>query len=293
VGKYEQASRTYQRVLELEPGNKLATEGLRTVAGMTSTAAEAAVANKGDAVAVAMGTAERQLLRQDLDGAERTLTEALAKSPNDMRLIMAMAQLYATVRNDPKVANEWIDKGLAITPNEERLLQFRAVLSSKDPYDRAIEVVRLQYPDPKQAAVYKYLTLADLQDRLKDMLARPGAPESEEAMLKKSQERAGAALPEALEAALKAAPGEESGLDRATLSAITRSDWDAVERYAATAEAAGERALAATLRSRSLLAQNKPDAAMQVLLAADIAGRRTPPADWVVLAVPADHAPSA
>jgi len=31
----------------------------------------------------------------------------------------------------------------------------------------------------------------------------------------------------------------------------------------------------------------------QVLLAADIAGRRTPPADWVVLAVPADHAPSA
>jgi len=31
----------------------------------------------------------------------------------------------------------------------------------------------------------------------------------------------------------------------------------------------------------------------QVLLAADIAGGRTPPADWVVLAVPADHAPGA
>jgi hypothetical protein len=31
----------------------------------------------------------------------------------------------------------------------------------------------------------------------------------------------------------------------------------------------------------------------QVLLAADIADGRTPPADWVVLAVPADHAPSA
>ena len=276
VGKYEQASRTYQRVLELEPGNKLATEGLRTVAGMTSTAAEAAVANKGDAVAVAMGTAERQLLRQDLDGAERTLTEALAKSPNDMRLIMAMAQLYATVRNDPKVANEWIDKGLAIAPNEERLLQFRAVLSSKDPYDRAIEVVRLQYPDPKLAAIYKYLTLADLQDRLTDMLARPGTPESEQAMLKKSQERTIAALPEALEAALKAAPGEEMVLERATLSAINRSDWNAIERYASSAETSGERALAATLRSRSLLAQNKLDASMQVLLDAEKAGERTP-----------------
>jgi hypothetical protein len=30
----------------------------------------------------------------------------------------------------------------------------------------------------------------------------------------------------------------------------------------------------------------------QVLVAADIAGARTPPADWVVLALPADHAPA-
>ena len=276
VGKYEQAARTYQRVLELEPGNKLASEGLRAVAGMTNTAAEAAVANKGDAVGVAMGTAERQLLRQDLDGAERTLTEALAKSPNDMRLIMAMAQLYATVRNDPKVANEWIDKGLAIAPNEERLLQFRAVLSSKDPYERAIEVVRLQYTDPKLSAIYKYLTLADLQDRLTEMLARPGMTESEQTLLKKSQERTIAALPEALEAALKAAPGEEMVLERATLSAINRSDWGAIERYASSAETSGERALAATLRSRSLLAQNKLDASMQVLLDAEKAGERSP-----------------
>jgi len=276
IGKYDQATRSYQRVLELEPGNKLATEGLRAVAGMTSTAADAAMANKGDAVAVAMGTAERQLLRQDLDGAERTLTETLAKNPNDLRLILAMAQLYATVRNDPKVANEWIDKGLAINPNEERLLQFRAVLSSKDPYERAIEVVRLQYADPKMAAIYKYLTLADLQDRLKEMLARPGIVEADAAMFKKSQERTTAAIPEALEAALKAAPGEEMVLERATLSAINQSDWSAIERFAVSADTAGERALAATLRSRSLLAQNKLDAAMQVLLDAEKAGERTP-----------------
>lgn len=276
IGKYEQATRTYQRVLELEPGNKLATDGLRVVSGMTTTAAEAAVANKGDAVAVAMGTAERQLLRQDLDGAERTLTETLAKNPNDIRLIMAMAQLYATVRNDPKAANAWIDKGLAINPNEERLLQFRAVLSSKDPFDRAIEVVRLQYTDPKAAAIYKYLTLADLQDRLKELLARPGGSESELALLKNSQAKTDAALPEALESALKAGPGEEMVLERATLSAIDRSDWAAIERYAVSAESAGERALAATLRSRSLLAQKKPDAAMQVLLEAEKSGQRTP-----------------
>lgn len=274
IGKYDQAMRTYQRVLALEPGNKLATEGLAAVAGMTSTAAEAAVANKGDDVAVTMGTAERMLLRQDIDGAERTLMEAFAKNPRDLRLILAMAQLYATVRNDPKLANEWIDKGLAISPNEERLLQFRAVLSSKDPYDRVIEAVRLQYTDAKLASIYKYVALADLQDRLKEILARPGAADAE--MLKKSQEKTTAALPEALEAALKAGPGEEMLLERATLSAINRSDWDAVERYAASAESSGERALAATLRSRSLLGQNKMDAAMQVLLDAEKAGERSP-----------------
>ncbi|NBV65044.1 MAG: hypothetical protein EBR71_11405, partial [Planctomycetes bacterium] len=142
--------------------------------------------------------------------------------------------------------------------------------------DRAIEVVRLQYPDPKLAAIYKYLTLADLQDRLKEMLARPGLAEADAAMFKKSQERTTSALPEALEAALKAAPGEEMVLERATISAVNQSDWNAIERFAASAESSGERALAATLRSRSLLAQNKVDASMQALLDAEKAGERTP-----------------
>lgn len=276
IGKYEQAQRSYQRVLELEPGNKLALEGLKAIGGLTSTAAEAAVANRDDFVAQAMGDAERMLLRQDVDGAERKLTETLVKAPKDLRLILAMAQLYATIRNDPKVANDWIEKGLAIDPSEQRLMQLRAVLSSKDPYERAMEVVRLQYTDPKVAAIYRYLTLADLEDRLKEAMPRPGVTEADKATMKAALDKTTAAMPEALDAALKAGPAEEMLLERAALTAINRSDWEAVDRLATTAEKAGERSMAATIRSRSLLAQGKPDESMKVLLDAEKAGERSP-----------------
>jgi len=266
TGKYEQAQRTYQRVLDIDPGNKLAVEGLKNLSGVSTSVATAAVANKHDTAGIALGDAEKLLLKRDVDGAQAVIMESLKTTPNDLRLITAMAQIYVTLSEDPKLANEWIDKGLAINPREERLLQFKAILSSKDPLDRILEAMRLQYPKAETQAIMKYLALLDLRGQLQGAVNNSRSLPELKTGAQNSLDRLNAMLPECFEAALKAGPTEENLLERAALESINAKDWPGVERIAQIADKAGERGIATTLRSRSLLMQDKPDEALNLLL---------------------------
>jgi tetratricopeptide (TPR) repeat protein len=279
TGRFDQARRTYERVLEIDSSQKVARERLDALGGMETTAAGAAVANRGDAVAALLGATERKLLARDLDGAEADLLAGLKSiktDPRDPRLIVALAQLYTLVRNDPVKAQEWIEKGLAIQPNEERLLQFKALLSSKDPLDRTLEAIRLQHPDPKAQAVYRYLALIDLTNQLTESLARPDMTDADRASANSALERARQMMPSSLEEALKADPRSEAVMEQATVDAVRRKDWAGVERIAAIADGIGERGIGATLRARSFLAQDRQTEAIGVLEAARKAGDESP-----------------
>jgi len=279
TGRYDQARKTYERVLEIDPSIAAAKAKLDGMQGMETTAAGAAMANQGDAIAALLGSTERKLLARDIDGAEADLLagyKAIKADPRDVRLLVALAQFYALVRNDPVKANEWIEKGLAIQPNEERLLQFKAVLSSKDPLDRVLEGVRLQYSDPRIQAVYRYLALSDLTRQLDETLLAPDLADADRTTSQGALERARGMMPKAFDEALKADPRSEALLERAALDATLRKDWETSERVAAVADDIGERGIGATLRARALLAQDKQTEALQLLEAARKAGDESP-----------------
>jgi tetratricopeptide (TPR) repeat protein len=279
TGRYDQARRTYELVLEIDPSLTTAKAKLEGLRGMETTAAGAATANQGDAIAALLGSTERKLLARDVDGAEADLLagyKAIKADPRDARLLVALAQFYALVRNDPVKAKEWIDKGLEVQPNEERLLQFKAVLSSKDPLDRVLEAVRLQYADPRVQSVYRYLALSDLTRQLEETLQAPDLPEADRTTAKGALDRARGMMPKALDEALKADPRSEALLERAALDATQAKDWQTNERIAAVADDIGERGIGATLRARALLAQDKQSEALQLLEAARKAGDESP-----------------
>jgi tetratricopeptide (TPR) repeat protein len=279
TGRIDQARKTYEQVLSIDPNHAFAKAKLEGLGGMETTAAGAALASRGDAVAELLGATERKLLARDFDAAEADLLagyKTIKTDPRDPRLMVALAQFYALVRNDPVKASEWIEKGLAIQPNEERLLQFKAILSSKDPLDRTLEAIRLQYPDPKAQAVYRYLTLSDLIQQLDETAQKPEVSDADRTMIKGSIERARAMLPGALDEALKADPRSEAVLERGALDAIQRKDWESVERVAKVADGTGERGIGATLRARALLAQDKQTEALQLLEVAKRAGDESP-----------------
>ena len=278
TGRFEQARKSYERALEIEPGNPTARAKLDSLGGMEVTAAGAANANAGDSVAQLLGSTERKLLSRDLDGAEADLLAGyknLKVDPRDARIVVALAQFYALVRNNPTEAQKWIEEGLKIRPSEERLLQFKAVLSSKDPLERSLEAVRLQYKDPREQAVYRYITLLDLLRQLQDSIAG-GMGGEDLATANSAVERARAMLPGALDEALKADPRSEVLMEQAALDAAQRKDWAGVERIAQVADGVGERGIGATLRARSLLAQDKQSEALQLLEAARKAGDESP-----------------
>ena len=279
TGRYDQARKTYEQVLAIDPSMAMARTKLDGLQGMETTAAGAATANQGDAIAELLGSTERKLLARDFDGAEADLLaghKTIKADPRDARLLVALAQFYALVRNDPAKAKEWIDQGLAIQPKEERLLQFKAVMSSKDPLERVLEGVRLQYADARVQSVYRYLALSDLSRQLEETLQAPDLAAADRTMAKDAVERARGMMPKALDEALKADPRSEALLERGALDAAQRKDWEGVERVAGVADGVGERGIGATLRARALLAQDKQGEALQLLETARKAGDESP-----------------
>ena len=289
TGKYEDAARTYRQVIEIDPENKIAADRLKSLGGLEVTAAGAATANKGDWISKALGDSERKLLSRDVDGAEQELLlaqkrlddqEARDKVPadrRDIRLTVALAQLYALLKSDEAKARQWITRGLAVQPNEERLLQFQATLSSKDLLERVDKLVELQYRDtPKARAVYRYLAVADLLPRLEGLARGADTPPDVREMAKSALERGQARLAADLDAALKAAPNSELLLEQAAQDGLARKDWSAVERIAAVADSAGERGIGATLRARVQLAQDRQAEGIALLEKARKAGDDSP-----------------
>jgi tetratricopeptide (TPR) repeat protein len=272
MGRPEQARRTIAEVQLLDPTNQRAKDMLvnlgRTPGSMTDAAAE----GRDDAVTGVLGEAERRIMAKDFDGAAAMLKAQLEKNPRDIRLYVALAQLYGAGKEDVQEGLAWIDRGLKIDPKDQRLLQLRALITTRDPVERVLGTLEVQYADAKARDVAIFVTLVDLRPSLQAIVDAPRSSDQLKRETKASLEKLDAMLPTRLEAALAAAPRDEFLLDAACREALSRRDWNGVERVAATAEKAGERGLAAVLRSRSLMAQEKPKDAMQLLLAARQAG---------------------
>lgn len=276
TGRTEEARATVLQVLATDPANDRAARLQKALEGTAVNVGEMAMANRDDAVAQVVSQAERLMIERDLAGAQQALSAALAQNPDDVRLYVALAQLTGIVMENADEGNRWIAEGLKRSPGNPTLLQFQALLSSRDPLERVLKSVELQYPDPDNRAVFGYINMVDLRVRLRQLAANAQAPAADRAQAEDALRRMDQMLPGMLDQALTVGAREEILLEAAAREAIERKDWTAVERVAAAGEQAGERGVAATLRSRALMAQEKPQEAMEVLVAARRAGDMSP-----------------
>jgi tetratricopeptide (TPR) repeat protein len=272
MGRVEQARRTIAEVEVLDPGNPRAKDMLVNLGRAPGSMTEAANEGRDDAISGMLGEAERRIMAKDFDGAAAMLKAQLEKNPRDLRLYIALAQLYGAAKEDVQEGLAWIDRGLKIDPKDQRLLQLRAMITTRDPVDRVLGSLEVQYADAKARDVAIYVTLVELRPSLQGIIDSPRSSDQLRRETTASLEKLDAMLPARLDAALAAAPRDEILLESACRESISRRDWNGVERIAASAEKAGERGMAAVIRSRSLIAQEKPRDAMQLLLAARQAG---------------------
>jgi tetratricopeptide (TPR) repeat protein len=272
MGRVEQARRTIADVQLIDPNNPRAKDLLVALGRAPGTMAEAAAEGRDDVVTEVLGQAERRIMAKDFDAAAAMLKAQLEKNPRDLRLYVALAQLYGAGKEDVQEGLAWIDRGLKIDPKDQRLLQLRAMITTRDPVERVLGSLEVQYADQRARDVAIYVTLVELRPSLQQIIESPRSTETVRKETQASLTRLEAMLPARLEAALSAAPRDEILLEAACRDALSRRDWAGVERIAATAEKSGERGMAAVLRSRVLMAQDQPKEAMQVLLAARQAG---------------------
>ena len=277
MGRPEQARRTIDEVQILDPGNQRAKDILVAISRAPSSFGDAVASGKDDAVTAVLGEAERRMMVKDFDGAGTILKAAVEKSPRDLRLYAALAQLYGAAQDNAAEGMVWVERGLKIDPMDQRMLQLKAIVSTRDPVERLLGTLAVQYPDQRARDIFTYISLAELRANLQQVIASPAASDELRKESQVSLDKVEALMPGRLDAALAVGARDELLLEAACRDAISRRDWTGVERVAAAADKAGERGLAAVMRSRSMMAQDRGQEAMQGLLAARQAGDQSAP----------------
>jgi tetratricopeptide (TPR) repeat protein len=274
MGRYDEARKSLQKILELNPDDQEAKASLEIIGSGGKSNTEVAASRAITPITAVIASAEREMLKRNYDGAIDLLAKELAANPKEIRLLQALCQINI-MKGDVPAAKGFVERGLALDPKNQYFLQMKAVTDNTDPIDRVLESVRLLYPDENEQKVQTYLGLSSTLSKLKQTIATTATDKLDPA-LKSQQERCEKLIGPALAAALAADPKNLTVLEIASSDAIEANDMAAAEKYAAAVDAAGDPGLAATIRSRVFVIQDKLPQAIAVLEAQRQKGEQSP-----------------
>ena len=274
MGRYDEARKALQKMLELNPDDKDAKATLAIIGDGKKSDIEVAAGLESNAMSTAVSKAERLMMKQDYDGAITLLAKEFAENPKAIRVLEALCQINI-VKNDIPAAQVFIEKGLALEPKNGYFLQMKAITSNKDPIDRILASVSAMYPDPKEQAIPMYQGLSSAMFKMRQAMAQLEA-EQIDALMKDQFQRCEKLLGPALDAALAADPKNLAVLEIAATDASDRKDYAAFEKYVALIAGTGDLGLAATIQSRNLVLQDKLPEALAVLQDARKKGDENP-----------------
>ncbi|MCE9619870.1 MAG: tetratricopeptide repeat protein [Planctomycetes bacterium] len=274
MGRYDEARKALEKLVEVSPDDKEARESLALLGDAKKTNTEVAATRATNAVTAALGAAEREMMKHNFDGAIAMLAKELAANPSEVRILQALCQVNI-VKGDLPAAKVFIDKGLALDPKNTYFLQMRAITDNTDPIDRIVASIKLLNTDPKEQKVQIYVGLSSAMYKMRQAVTN--IPEDKlDPAVKAQMERCEKMMGPALDEALAADPKNLLVLEIASGDAQDRKDFAAVEKYAAAVADAGDLGLAATIRSRVLVSQDKLQEAIAVIQAARQKGDQNP-----------------
>ena len=168
------------RVLTVDPTNESALRTLRLIDAVN----KEDVQFEGDPVVQTMLQARRMRTKAepDLAGAAKIVDEALAKKPDDVRLVSERVGIYAQ-GGDIAGAKAFLDKKIEQYPDSAVLKTFRTQLAENDPVKARLAIIDESQMPPVDKALQKYLIMrqAGLIKEAAPLLAEAAkaAPEDE------------------------------------------------------------------------------------------------------------------
>jgi len=274
MGRYNDARKALQKLLELNPDDKEAKAALALIGDGTKSDTAVAVQRSANAITVMIGNAERLMMKRDYDGAIAVLAKELAANPKEIRLYEALCQINI-VKGDIPAAKVFIEKGLTLDSKNSYFLQMKAVTSNDDPIDRIVTSVQLLYPDPKDQAVQMYQNLSGAMYKMQQAITQIREDQVTDIM-KDQLQRCQKLLGPALDAALALDPKNLLVLEMAATDAVERKDFQSSDKFIAAIAQAGDPGLAKTIQSRILVSQEKLQEAISILQDARKNGEQSP-----------------
>lgn len=274
VGRYDDARKALQKLVELNPDDIDAKESLALIGDGKKSDSEFAASRTSTSIMVSIGNAERLMMKRDYDGAIALLAKEFAANPKEIRVLEALCQINI-IKNDIPSANVFIEKGLAVNPKNAYFLQMKAITNNADPIDRIVASVQSMYLDPKDQAIQMYQGLSGAMFKMRQTVEQLSADQINDVM-KDQLQRCEKLLGPALEAAIAADPKNTEVLEMAAADALEHKDYAAFKKYVAAVEATGDIGLAATIESRNFILQGKLSEAVEVLQAARKKGDQNP-----------------
>ena len=252
LGRVADARRTVETILSVDPTSPAARELMGIIDALAAAGAGGAAVS--DPIISVLGRSESLYLEGKRDEALKMIDEALAASPDDLRLRRAKAQVLISLSRTGE-ANAVIEETLKLAPQDEGLIRLRAMAAGGTALDRVERVIADLPADPQQRATRRVLLLSQLRDVSRAAVAN-SAPESR-AAAEAELARVEAALADARSALGKLSPDDPVIFELAFNDAIEAKNIAAAETAAANAEAScSDRSLGAVLRGRVAMERN-------------------------------------
>lgn len=138
-------------------------EGLR-LTSLSAQDRETQLAGDSDAVLQAISKADQLEVDGKLSEAKDLLAGLMGDFPDDVRLLVAIAQVDARL-GDTESAQVTMDRALALQPDNQRLRQLAMVMANADPVDLAKAAVAEQYPPGDTHDIALFISLESLASR--------------------------------------------------------------------------------------------------------------------------------
>jgi tetratricopeptide (TPR) repeat protein len=258
LGRTADARRTVEAILAVDPTSPAARELIKVIDAVAASAAGGqAVA---DPVVSVLGRSEALYVAGKYDEALAMVDEALAASPDDVRLRRAKVQVLISLSR-PDEAKALVEDSLRLAPDDEGLIRLRAIAAGGSALDRVERVIADLPADPKTRASRRLLLLSQLRDSTRVGIARtaPDARGAAEAELARIE----AALVDARSALAQMSPDDPLIFELAFNEALATGDMAAAQTVAANAESScSDRSLGAVMRGRLAMERNDWTAAV-------------------------------
>lgn len=257
LGRLAEAKRSVQLVLTADPDNTVAQQ---LAAELGKIRSDGSTVNVGDEGVKALGNAEQLANEGNMEGALTIIRNALAKSPEDIRLKRTLVQslIYMGRLDEAKAS---LAVYLAETPNDAPLQSLKILADIRSPVERVYAFADQPMPDGSkrteaERAVMVATTMMMLCDSLKTRLTT--AAEADRAMVQGELDLAKAASQQWASRALELAPGDITLLDRLFGDALeTKNDARVQELLALAEQHSQDKSIPFLMRGRMALAKEE------------------------------------